>query len=261
MPTRDDIRDSYKVSEILSHATSAICVVNIVVSVCIILPEFYEMRWLSVVSVIAILLYFLLNTINELHFWYNAEALRRIDAISDGFAIPLNDIMTVGYYDDQRSPSLHKYFTNVFESCYYTKNISEKMLFRSSATILIGLIIFIGAIIASSNLQVLNVIANTLFATSILFNGLGVIVYYFRIKKIYNNMYEVLITLGCRSRESEVLMLSYAIDYEATKSYYKVRLSKRIFLKWRTELSAKWNDMEEGIIFHDSRSFENDIRK
>ena len=104
MPTRDDIRDSYKVSEILSHATSAICVVNIVVSVCIILPEFYEMRWLSVVSVIAILLYFLLNTINELHFWYNAEALRRIDAISDGFAIPLNDTMTVGYYDDQRSP-------------------------------------------------------------------------------------------------------------------------------------------------------------
>lgn len=140
--TRDDIKGMYYWPVLLDNCSFWIFVLSVVLA----FANFYigshpYKNTLDICQILLLLIYVMLTTLNDKWLLYDAEMARRRNAIENAFQFNMSDKKTDGYYNNQIRLPLPKYAVNLFESCFYSKNITDKMM-KNAIIKLIGIIVF-----------------------------------------------------------------------------------------------------------------------
>lgn len=188
-----------------------------------------------------LLVYVLLTTLNNKWFLYNAEAARRRNAIENAFQSNMSDKKTDGYYNNQIRHPLQKYAVNLFESCFFSKSIADKMT-HNAIIRLVGTTFFCAlAYLSIHDSGWLMIITQTVFSTVVFSDLISVFFYHDKLEKIYNSMYEHMITIRKPFKERKALILNDIVEYEAVKAHYNVLLDTKIYKKNNEKFSQTWS--------------------
>ena len=92
-------------------------------------------------------------------------------------------------------------------------------------------------------------IAQTCFSAIFLTDTIMAGVFCRRVTSIHDRLYTALVTDGWSdASQYQAKILAYAVEYEALKAFYKVRLSNRIFTKNKAALEQKWKENLETLM-------------
>lgn len=73
-------------------------------------------------------------------------------------------------------------------------------------------------------------------------------IYKLKMDNLFDEAYSALVTIGIRNEKQKVWLLSYAVEYEAIKAHYKVRLDSTVFKEYNHEMSKKWDAIQQKIV-------------
>lgn len=248
MNMKDDVAKLYKPSKWLGNVEIILYFLDIIAAI----VSLYSSGKLSSITIwmqiIFALLYFGVNIVDDGVFWYKAECQRRLGMIEDGFKKRLSEYQTEGYYDNDQPPSLLRYGLNTMQSNYYSKEIATKMVFPR---VIVAVFATIALIISCRLLQdspILLIFSQTVFSTYVLVELVMMLIYRGRLEVLYNEAYKIMCVSTNRRSVDEVWLLSYALEYEAIKAYYKVRLNERFYKKNEKNLAKDWETIKQHIL-------------
>ncbi len=248
MNRRDDISKLYTIPSFLNKILTLLFWLNTVVAfAALCLPDGSDgvLIWLQVLFALACVL---VSVIDDGFFWFKAESGRRQNCIEDAFAIELSEKKTNGYYNNAAAPSIVRYALDNYESAYCSQSTSRKMLPKAIIKTVVAMIVFLISWRAVENGDIVLLVVQTLFSSTFLLDTIMLGLYVFRVGRICDNFYTLFISEGGAITPSrEALLLSYSVEYEAIKAFYKIRLDEKIFLKDRDNLSKCWDELREKI--------------
>lgn len=203
---------------------------------------------LTYMQIIGALLYVTFKSVDDGLLWYNAETARRKNSIQVAFNVPLAELETEGYYNNGLAPSIAKYALNTFEANYYSKFIAGKMLVKSTIMALVSVVVLIVTGWLVSNGDVLLIITQAVFSAYVIEDAVMLTIYKLKMDNLFDEAYSALVTIGIRNEKQKVWLLSYAVEYEAIKAHYKVRLDSTVFKEYNHEMSKKWDAIQQKIV-------------
>ena len=243
MSRRDDVTDLYKPSERLEIAEKILFVTDIAAAAVSLVSNQMVSSIAITAQIVVALLYFICSTVDDGIFWYQAERQRRKNNIENGFGSRLSEFETDGYYNNNVEPSLEKYSLNTMESNFFSKEIAEKMLLKSSIMAIIAIVALVIACRFVNNPDALLILAQTAFSAYVLVDWIMLVIYKVRLETLYKDAYDTLIILNSEGVNQKAWSIAYIVEYEAIKAHYKVRLDGKIFTKCNDELSLKWQEI------------------
>lgn len=247
MSKRDDINKLYKPSELLEKVCKVLFCCDIGISlIAAILKDPFSF-YLTVALIVIAFLYMVLSVLDDGVLWYKAESARRKNIIQDAFQVRLDEHVTEGYYNNSiRDPEL-SYIVNTFESAFFTKVLSEHMLWKSYAKIIISIaIVFVSCRLITDNV-ILLIVAQSAFSAFAIRDSVRLILFVQRIRELYDSAYHELITVGISKYEQRVWLKYFCIEYESIKAHYKIRLNRALFNKMNDSLSEDWEGLLQQI--------------
>lgn len=248
MARRDDVNQLYMWSSKIERILKWLFWINALASAAAsIFKTDTASNTLLVVQILVSLLYVVCRILDDNFFWYNAERVRRRADIENGFGIDITEYKTNGYYNNNLPNDLTKFSVNAFESIMFSKATVGQMLWKESIRMVIAALIFISSCLFYKDYGIVLIISQTVFSAYFVEEFVTLVVYKSRLEKLYDAFYEELITIGIKSEEQKSLILAYAIEYEAIKAHYKVRLSEEEFWKHNAETSLKWQQVYKKI--------------
>ena len=240
----DDVSKLYKISGFLNKISTLLFWFNTVVAfAALYLPDCSDkiLMWVQVFFALACVL---ISVIDDGFFWFKAESGRRQNCIEDAFAIELSENKTNGYDNNAAAPSIMRYALDNYESAYCSRSTSQKMFPKAVIKTVVAMMVFLISWRAVENGDIVLLVAQTIFSSVFLLDTIMLGFYVFRVGRICDDFYKLLISEGGPITPSrEALLLSYSVEYEAIKAFYKIRLDEKIFLKDRDNLSKCWNEL------------------
>lgn len=248
MSKRDDINSLYIRTNVLDKACKVMFYGNVSASLLstVVPDQFHEL--LQIIQIITVITYVILKCVDDGVFWYAAEMERRKNNIQTAFDLRLSEMETDGYYNNDMKPSVLKYATNTFESNYFSKFLAGKMLWTSALKALLAVVVLIVSCCLISTGDILLIIAEAIFSAYVVEETIMLALYKLRLDQLYNEAYAEFVTLGVKTRKQKIWLLSYAVEYEAVKAHFKVRLDSKLFTKYNDELSRSWDNLKKKII-------------
>lgn len=248
MSKRDDIDKLYKKSNMIGSAAIYFYIVHVLISVMIIFSSGNIQKFWSILLIITDGLFMILDLWDTGILRYRAESERRKDAIQNAFSCHLTEMKTEGYYNNRLRPSFEKYAMNIFESNFFSKFISGKMIGMSLIKSLIAIFLLFVCGIYVIDANIYTIIVQTAFSTFIVGDTISLLLYYIRMKQLYDEAYLQFITIGLKEDSQKVWLMSYIMEYEMIKAHYKVQLNSKIFHKYNDSLSKQWTEIEENAV-------------
>ncbi len=240
MSKRDDISKLYKTSNVFEKICSFLFYLNIVVSIINLFICKEVNSYCTILLIIIALLYMLLSVINDSFFWYSAENERRKNPIQKAFGIVLSEYDTEGYYNNNLKDPELSYAVNLFESLFYTKEISNRMIAKSCVKSFLAIVVLIISCRFTINDELLLIISQTAFSTVLIEETFRLFVFTYRIRELFESFYREFVTTGITHKSQRVLLRSYCLEYECIKAHYKIRINESLYNKLNSELSEKW---------------------
>lgn len=247
MSNRDDISKLYNYSNVLKKTGNILTWLNIAALSIMLLENDSIEQVMSIILIVTSMVFVAISITDNCVFWFNAESIRRIDLISNGFKLKIHEYQTDGYYNNNADPSIIKYAENAFESAFFSKNNSKRMLLTEGIKSLTIIVLFIVSCYMMPDIDIILIITQTTFSTFFVVGFIELCFYYDKVNNIYKLFYKEFITLGISDNKQMILVLAYTIEYEAIKAYFKVRLSKRIFDDNNKAWTKQWEDIEKQI--------------
>ena len=244
MSRRDDVNKLYNIPNILNGIETLLFIIDIIAAVVALSGKLDVVSIAITIQIISALFYFIFSVIDDGLFWYEAERARRKNSIEKGFGVRLSELETEEYYNNQNKESIEKYALNALESNLFTKDIAGKMMLPSCIKSGIAIAALVIACRFVTDSELLLIIAQTAFSSYILLDTVMLVIYKCRMDSLFKEGYALLITPGIKGKSKNATLLVYAVEYEAIKAYYKIRLSKKIFNKNNTRLSEEWENMK-----------------
>lgn len=252
MSRRDDVNKMYKIPSKISNIMKWLFWLNILFSgVIVIFNNKFNTNVVIIFQILISVIYVILGIIDDNFFWYNAENSRTKTSIENGFGIEITELKTEGYYNNHISDNIVKFSVNAFESILFSKTTAEKMIFKEGVITGIAIIVFISVCLIYKDYNIILIISQTVFSAYFIQDFIKLFVYKIRLEKLYDDFYKQLITIGIKCDEQRKLLLSYAIEYEIIKAYYKVRLSQKIFSKHNDKTTLEWDKICKKIKVND----------
>lgn len=248
MKQRDDNAQLYNIVGLLDKCSLILLVVNIVATaIALFIPQALPeiVFWGQLISSVG---YVLLSFYIDCWPWFSAEKSRRLDCIANGFEVNISERKTEGYFNNALPPSVLRYAANNFESAFFTKHTAKAMRPMAVGKIIIAAMVFVSSLrlFADGNLVLL--IVQTCFSSVVLTDQLLILLFGARVERVYEQFYTAFISGGqIVSSQKEALLLSYAVEYETLKAFFKVRLSTKIYNRDQVELSEKWGEIARNI--------------
>ena len=244
MSKRDDVDLLYRKSKIIDSCCRIIFWVNC----CLAVVSSISMGIINNISILlqilVSLLFIVMKNLDDGLFWYNAESSRRKDNLQVALGINLSTLETDGYYNNTLEPSIVKYAMNTFESNFFCKELSGKMLTGSFIKAIISTVLLITIGWINPNKDVLLIVTQAVFSAYIIEETVLLAIYKMRMDRLYDIAYTEFVTIGISKHAQQNLLLSYVVEYEAVKAHYKVRIDSTLFAKYNSDLSRKWEDIK-----------------
>jgi hypothetical protein len=245
---RDDVDLLYGHTKILAEVCKYLFWGNCIISLVATLSNGKLHLVLTYIQIIGALLFVISKSVDDGLLWYNAEMARRKNSIQVALNVPLAEIETKGYYNNELAPSLSKYALNTFESNYFSRFVAGKMLIKSAVMALLSVAALIVTGWLISDGDVLLIITQAVFSAYIIEDAVVLAIYKVRMDKLYEEAYSAFVTFGINEDNQKAWLLAYAVEYEAIKAHYKVRIDSKIFKKHNDELSRKWDIIRQKIM-------------
>ena len=247
MSRRDDINKLYQPSKTLEKVCYALFTADIAISLIAACVGGSVISYLTVALVIIAFLYMAISIIDDGIMWFQAESARRKNSIQVAYDVRLDEYETEKYYNNNVGDPDISYATNLFESAFFTKEISRKMLIGAVAKLLIAVVVLIITCRFITNDDVLLVIAQTVFSAVVIEDAIRLIIFTQRVKTLYEEAYHELITVGISTTAQRVWLKYFCVEYESIKAHYHIRLSESLFNKLNPQLSETWEKLSSQI--------------
>jgi hypothetical protein len=247
MSRRDDINILYKPSKILKKTCTGLFLADIFISLATVYVPVDAISYLTLALVVIAFLYMALSVIDDGILWFRAENARRKNSIQTAYNTKLDSYETSGYYNNNIDDPELSYAINQFESAFFTKMISEKMLLAVMVKMLASVTILIISCRMIHNNDVFLIVAQAALSAVVIEDAIRHIIFTQRIRTLYEEAYHEFITIGI-SRNAQIVWLRYfCVEYESIKAYYRIRLNELLFQKMNPRLSEEWITMLEQI--------------
>ena len=247
MSRRDDINKLYQPSKALEKVCLGLFAADVAVSLIAACVDGDVISYLTMGLVVIAFLYMAISVIDDGIMWFQAESSRRKNSIQVAYGVRLDKYETQEYYNNNVSDPDISYATNQFESAFFTKEISEKMLLGAVVKLIVALVILIVTCRFVSNNDILLIIAQTMFSAVVIEDAIQLIIFTQRIRALYAEAYREFITVGITTASQKVWLKFFCVEYECIKAHYRIRLSESIFNKVKEELSAEWDVLSKQI--------------
>ncbi|MGH1145100.1 hypothetical protein [Bacillus pseudomycoides] len=206
---------------------------------------------LTIVLIVMTLLYALFSNLTSFRYLPRAEEKRKTHLISNAFQIRMDGEETHLYYNNSLREPISRLGANVLEDTLFSKNVSQKMIFKEIS--LVGVYIILGIIVClnrESNLDFILWISQTLFSTVLISNVIKLVVFNKKCECIYEEVYKIFLD---RDEISTVKFNAYVLDsfskYECVKFQCGVMLSSNTFHKLNPSLKQKWEEIKKELKF------------
>ena len=239
----NDVNKNYTICIYLNKITNIIFILSILLSTIIC---FKYMEFISIILIVIHILYFIVNTANDILFINIAEDERRKTLLSNAFNVDLSDKKTNGYYNNKEKSPLKKLFVNSFESIYFTNNNLRKSFIYKSIETVFEIIMWVTLIIILNDKNITLLITQCLFSTEIFEKYLKHIYYFVKTNTLYKNFYRDLITTKYDTGKDAIL-LEYCFEYETLKSYCHFLLPQSTFDKYNSKWTSDWKKLYKKI--------------
>lgn len=247
MSRRDDINKLYQPSKTLEKVCFGLFAADVVISIIAAWVSSDVISYLTISLVVIAFLYMALSVIDDGIMWFQAESARRKNSIQVAYGVRLDKYETQEYYNNNVSDPDISYAANLFESAFFTKEISERMLVGAVVKLIVAVVILIVTCRFVASDDILLVIAQTAFSAVVIEDAIRLIIFSQRIKALYAKAYHEFITVGISTASQKVWLKFFCVEYESVKAHYRIRLSESIFNKLNPELSAEWDVLSEQI--------------
>ena len=231
MSRRDDINKLYQPSKTLEKVCYALFTADIAISLIAACVGGSVISYLTVALVIIAFLYMAISIIDDGIMWFQAESARRKNSIQVAYDVRLDEYETEKYYNNNVGDPDISYATNLFESAFFTKEISGKMLLGAVAKLIVAVVVLIITCRFIANDDILLVIAQTVFSAVVIEDAIRLIIFTQRINTLYEEAYHELITVGISTTAQRVWLKFFCVEYESIKAHYRIRLSESLFNK------------------------------
>ena len=121
------------------------------------------------------------------------------------------------------------------------------MLIASFVKLICSIIVLIISCFFIDKTDVILIVSQTILSSYIFEETTMLTIYNSKMKKIYDQAYNQLVTIGVKDKKQKIWLLWYTIEYETIKAYYKVRLDTKLFNKYNAELSKQWDTIKNKI--------------
>ena len=243
MSIKDDVSKLYRIPNKLDAISRILFIVSVVTSIVALSNNHKITAITTIVQIVVAVFYCLINVINDGYFWYEAEKARRINSIENGLGARLSELETEAYYNNPSKESLEKYALNLLESNFFSKEIAGKMIYKSFIKSAIAVALLVVSCRFLENTELLLIIAQTALSSYVLIDTVMLVLYKLRMDDLFKDGYALLITPIIKSKNKNALLLSYSVEYEIIKAYYKIRLDERVFFKNNDILAKQWQQI------------------
>ena len=247
MSKRDDIDLLYRPSKTLDQACSILFYADVAVSLLTVYVNGNAVSYLNIALVVIAFLYMVLSVIDDDILWFRAEDSRRKNSIQTAFKTRLDKYRTEGYYNNSIDDPELSYATNQFESIFFTKEISERMVPGAVVKMLVAVAVLIMTCRLTASTDVLLIVAQTAFSAFVIEDSIHLLIFAQRIKALYDEAYHEFITVGISTEAQKVWLRYFCVEYESIKAHYGIRLDESIYHKLNPQLSEEWRTMSEQI--------------
>lgn len=244
MSERDDVSKAYRSAACAGKISLLLFCAAILLNIAtVLISDEYVVTILDCILVIATILYALVYIVNDCFLWYTAEHIRRINAVEDAFSIDITGRIALGYYNNAATDPQIKYVLDLYESCFFSRAILKKMLLPEIGKVVLVLIVLVISLM-NANPMICAILAQGVFSTCVLLSSVNKLVCYLRFKQLDDEFYKEIVTHRFNGYgTSRAMLTALAMEYEAIKAHYKVRLSTRIFNKMNPQLSKDWEQL------------------
>ncbi len=243
MSRRDDVSNLYRIPNILDKIEKILFSIDVIFAIVAFFVNSTIVSVAIIIQIISAIFFFLISVIDDGYFWYEAEKARRKNAIENGLETRLSELETEEYYNNPNEASIEKYMLNLLESNMFSKEIAGKMMPLSfiKSAIAIAVLVVSWRFLPDSDFLI--IIAQTAFSSYVLVDTVQLVFYKLRMDDLYRDGYSVMIAPRNIEKGKEATLLAYAVEYEAIKAHYKIRLDGKIFKKNNDKLGEQWKQI------------------
>lgn len=200
---------------------------------------------LQIAAIVCVVLFFIQGQVQRLYLFPRAEDKRRQELLSNSFGVSLTHEETVGYYNNDQTHPVKRLAASVMESAFFTREISRKMLMAErSRTIGYIVIYLVGALIRSTDLELLAVSAQALFGGEIIARWFRMEWLRMRSEQAFDNFNRLFTTKPSFTKSAvQSQALEMYTFYETTKSTAAILLSSKLFHEHNPRLTGEWEQI------------------
>ncbi|MCH1627208.1 hypothetical protein [Fredinandcohnia quinoae] len=204
---------------------------------------------MNIIFILITILYFTFSNWVSIFLLREAQNKRRTHLLSNSLGVRLDDEETNLYYNNPQSPSLLRLGMNVFENSLFTCRVTEEMAKWERIKVFVYIIIWLLLLLfRETNLNLLSIVAQTIFTTGILVTWIRLEVLRYSSNQIFNELRQVFLANGLKgNRKSNSLILSLVFRYETTVASMGIHLSSRVFHRINSSVSEEWEKIKKNI--------------
>lgn len=227
--------------------------INVVLTVAVYFLDNYD--WaksvLTGLVIITTLLYFAVDNYLGISLIPSVEEKRRTHTLTNSFGVPLDTERTNKYYNNTLEPSLLKLGANIFESSLFASRVTSEMAKQERwKMLLLTLVWVVSLMIRNTDIEFISIIAQTLFASTLLSAYLKLEVLRKKNEDIYKCLYNIFLQRGQGGTNEESIsarIIDCFVQYESAKAYSGVKQSSKIFSKIKPEVDEEWEQIKHNL--------------
>jgi len=250
----DSLDRHYKNIEKLNTTTTALFWVNAILSIVVFFVDDYltVKNILLFVFTITTLGYFVIDNYLSIYKIPKVEDKRRVHLLTNSFNVPLDNERTNKYYNNELEPSLLKLGANIFEDSLFAERVTHEMAKRERKKVGIFIVIFVIALMSrTTEIELISILAQTLFASTLIPAYLRLEVLHFKNKAIFDCMHDIFLFHNQRTIDGNERLSAKLLDcfvkYESAKAYSGVKQDSKIFHKINPQVTQEWEEIKRNL--------------
>ncbi|WP_409294208.1 hypothetical protein V1498_13330 [Peribacillus sp. SCS-26] len=247
----DSLDKYYKTINNLDKTSKALFWINAALSIVVFYLEETTLlkNYLLGIFVLTTIAYFIADNYLSIFLIPNVEEKRRLHLLTNSFNVPLDNERTNKYYNNNLEPSLLKLGANVFENSLFAKRVSYEMAIKERKIIILFIFVWLLALITrTTNLELISIVAQTLFASTLIPSWLKLEVLRRKNNEIYDCLYNVFLFQNENDEQKVTArILDCFVKYESAKAYSGVKQSSKIFHRINAEVTEEWEQTKRNL--------------
>lgn len=249
----DSLDRHFLIIEKLNLTTSTLFWVNAALIAVFFVDEYLTAKnILLFVFTITTLGYFVIDNYLSIFKIPKVEDKRRVHLLTNSFNVPLDNERTNRYYNNDLEPSLLKLGANIFENSLFAERVTHEMAKRERIKVGIFVVVFVIALmLRTTEIELITILAQTLFASTLIPAYLRLEVLHFKNKAIFDSLQDIfLLNNQMTNDDNERLsakLLDCFVKYESAKAYSGVKQDTKVFRKINPQVTQEWEEIKRNL--------------